>query len=147
MKEIVDEYGEAIVAVVAAIGIFGLLVHLLTVPFRAMTIDHTDRLYSAQVYKTVMEKKKPEFKINNPIAGDKYQVEDIVSARDMDGNLAQLDLYKIESINGDDVTSEVMSNQGELSFSESGYFKLYVNAVDCDGRGDTEWIYIYAENA
>ncbi len=139
MKEIMHEYGSAVITVSVALLLFFLLFGKLTVEgnvgvvqiLKSRTVlSQKDYQQYKDSKETILaiERKQPEITCRNVkiLAGSSRKAEELFLGTDVDGNEAELAIIKAEC--PDKREAEVTDNK--IKFKQQGIYRIWVKATD-----------------
>lgn len=139
MKELMEEYGRAVIAVVVAVIMFFIIfsgikegeAKGLTAVLAGKTLSESQDFSAYQDTgnsQVFMERKRPfiRFFMADVKTGQVYAPEDLFEAEDMEGNPAKLKILKI--MDGKMQETEVTDNK--MLFVRQGIYQVWVRAID-----------------
>ncbi|MBO5372422.1 MAG: hypothetical protein J6A75_06860 [Lachnospiraceae bacterium] len=139
MRIVFKEYGIAIITALTALLIFSLIfirlewqgkTGIFSVLGAGASVKETNysQYLDGKKILEVMEKERPEIICRDAavVFGTAYQAKDLFMATDAEGNLAQLEIYKIL----DNFENEVTVTNGNFIFLNPGIYEIWVRATD-----------------
>lgn len=149
MKEIVSQYGKAVVAAVSVILVIGIVFGstvwkkpLMSQASENGSLNYTvDKLDSGRTTFKETGKKLNIKTAGNVVTNREYQVRELFSGE----GIKDIRLIQISGEDGDDITAMLYKN-GKVTFQKNGIYKLKIWAECSDGRFGTECLYIGVEN-
>lgn len=156
MKEIMREYGGAIISATAAVLLFTLI--FVNVKFKNQiglfhvirdTVSETDgekdkNIKSLAVSESRIKSGTPDVRAGDDLEADKnYRPEDLI--RSADGTDINVRILKVSDMNGRDITDEVIlkaDGESNCRFSDEGIYRIRFYVEDNDLRSGTEELYI-----
>ena len=159
MKALLKEYGGGIYILIVALAVFGVLFGFKTVNGGTGIIsaigdvatanDKDDEILTASqnAVKDVMTRKEPVITVKESKCNSNttYSVSDLATAKDTDGNMANVSCTKVLDNQNNDITPTVYS-EGNITFASRGIYKVVIFAVDEQGAYTTKYITINVNN-
>ncbi len=155
MREVIRQYGGAMLAVTAAIAILMLLFvqigggdgvtgvwHIIGARAQQSTGEMEQSI--SQEMEELYNRSGPKCQVRQEslwYAKVSYALEELVAATDQEGNPAEIFIEQAVNPAGEDILSQVQDNQG-LTFPQKGVYRLLVRGRDTQGRVSRSWVYI-----